>query len=153
MSKSKSSVQPAFSSLHPFITFLYLIPGPQSEDHCHLGKSLPIPGGGSVPPGHPFSYPILFCHGTGCDFWFTLFKTIICLLFFFFFPTEPGLPCGAWAFRHGGQDLVAQGLWDPTSPTGMEPTFPALKRRFLIIGPPGKSLWYTFIATVIWLHL
>ena len=68
------------------------------------------------------------------------------LLFWFFFSTVMGLPCGPQALEHTGSVVVACGL--SCSKTcgmlvprpGIKPAFPELQGGFLISGQPGQSL-------------
>ena len=62
----------------------------------------------------------------------------------FLFQAALGLTCGS-SFLHLGFFLVAVERFsgfegDRSSPTRIKPASPALRRRFLTTGPPGKSL-------------
>ena len=49
----------------------------------------------------------------------------------------------------GTQTYLPCGMWDLSSRPEIEPTFPALKGRFLTTGPPGKSPFVFLIVTIL----
>ena len=60
--------------------------------------------------------------------------------------------CGARALEHrlsscGARASLLRGVWDLPGP-GLEPMSPALASGFLTSAPPGKSLYYLFLAAL-----